>query len=177
MIQDIYDLENAAENACAMVVKSFSLNAFSSQDAPQFQKIRPRAEIFFQKGIGLSRFVVLDPATSLPWDGSAGSTPPSQAEMFYRRRESAWNCVIRFDLITEADITIHGKYRFQLRGILAVLWQMVNGVYLTNHKLEMEQDGGDSPILVAPDKGYFKTSMTFRGKISVQANAWSALIS
>lgn len=179
----IYDFENAVENACVNVVKSFGdIAAFSAQDAPSFQKIRPRVEIFFTKGQGLSKFVTLDPTTSLiiapdstyPATLVAQGLNPSQI-LFYMRREAAWNCTIKFDLITAADITMHSASRAQLRGILASLWAFVN-TYLTYHCLQMESDGGDGQMQFAPEKDWFKTSMTFRGKISVQASAWATLI-
>lgn len=180
----IYDFENAVENACASVVKAFGdLAAFSAQDAPSFQKIRPRVEISFTKGQGLSKFVTLDPTTSLPIAANSSYPATLMAQghnpsrmLFYMRRESAWNCMIKFDLITSADIKMHSASRAQLRGILASLWAFVNS-YLDYHCIQMESDGGDGQMQFAPEKDWFKTSMTFRGKISVQASAWATLIS
>ena len=176
-IVDIYDFEGQVENACAKVIKTFGLDAYSAQDAPRFQTVRPRAEVFFNKGAGLSKFVSLDPATFLPIAPGGSITDPKA--IFYMRRESAWNCTIRFDLITQSDISVHSDKRAYLRAILAIIWQLINGPDsiggLTNHVLQMEADGGETAMVVAPEKAWYKTSMTFRGKISVVFNAWTAL--
>jgi len=171
----VYNFEKAVETACVTVLKSWDIAAVSSQDASQFQKQRPRVEVFFQKLDGLGRWVSIDPATSAPIAPPVSGPPPDPRNVFYMRCESAWNCVIRFDLFTAYDINIHSAFRAQCRQLLSILPQMINSQTLVNHRLDIVSDGGDSVVMENATKDWMKTSMTLRGKISILASAWPLL--
>ena len=171
--KDIYDFEGISETAAKQVLASMEIQAFTTRDKPDFQRDRPRVEIKFTLGAGLQRFMpVVNGAIATP------TTPNvSPTILFYCRRESAWGFRMQFDLLTGIDIEGHADYRAQVRSALAQLWQLVNGVPpMTRHCMQLLKDNGSSPVLVAPESGMMKTEMSFDGTISVQANAWGALL-
>jgi hypothetical protein len=172
-VAQIYDFEGAVEPAIKAVLVAMGLAAFTSQDEIDFQKDRPRVEVQFTLGAGQNRWVAINSATGLP---VAALSPQ---ETWNQRRESAWACTITFSAITAADIAEHSAYRAVIRNALATLWVRINEVngLMTRHHLYMSSDGGNSSLQMAQDKAMFKTDFTFNGKISVQADAWPALVS
>ena len=104
-----------------------------------------------------------------------GVTP---AEAFDFRRESAWDCTLIFLVITAPDIVTHSTYCALCLNALASIWNQINDQpTMTRHHLTLARDLGSSQIEMFQDKGQFTTRMTFNGRISVQANAWPALVS
>lgn len=170
-VADIYDLEKAVETAAKTVLEAAGLKAYTTQDTPNFEKDRPRVEIEFTQGTGANRWSLIDPATGA---APTGKTP---TELDLYRRESAWNCTITFSAITEADITQHAEYKVKVRNALAALWLSINeATGMTRHYLRMTSDGGASQLQAATDKSFYLTDFTFNGKLSVQADAWPALV-
>lgn len=170
-VADIYDLEKAVETAAKAVLVAAGLNAYTTQDTPNFEKDRPRVEIEFTQGAGLNRWVVIDP------DTGAAPTGMQPAELDLYRRESAWACSIIFSAITEADISQHAEYKVKVRNALASLWIKINeAAGMTRHAIRMTSDGGSSALQAATDKSFYLTDFTFNGKIAVQADAWPALV-
>lgn len=171
--KDLYDFEGIVEAAGKAVLEAQGLNAATTLEAPQFQKVRPRVEIRYTHGAGLNRFVaIVDGAVVTP-ETAAGLTA---AQLFYARRETAWQCGLEFRLLTAADMAVHSEYRAEVRAALAQFWLLINGGVLTRHKLELGQDKGSSGVLVAPEEGIYRTDMSFSGSISVQQDAWAALV-
>jgi hypothetical protein len=166
----IYDFESVVETAIKAVFTAASLTCVTSQDPPQLQTARPYVIAEFQLGNGEQRFVVIDPATGL---SPVAPTLP----LWKYRRESAWSCTIRFSLITDADIAAHGAFRAQVRGLLGQLGLAINdSTILPHHYLEITREGGSGSLMAHATEGYFRTDMTYSGKISVQADAWTALV-
>ena len=175
-VEQIYDFEGIVETAAQVVLKGMDLASYTTQDDPAFQKTRPRVEIKYTHGPGQGRFATIVNGTNLAIDPTPGSgmTPEQK---FYARRESAWQFGIRFDLITSVDIGAHTKYRALVRNSLAQLWLTINGTDpMTRHSVQMSKDNGSSPVMVSPQDGMMKTEMSFDGTISIQADAWGALI-
>src|ERR1017187_9389800 len=170
--RDVYDFDGAFETAAKSVLTGMQLKVFTTQDKPDFQKERPRIEIKFTLGAGLQRFVpIINGAIATP------ATPDvTPALLFFCRRESARAFNAQFDLITAADISSHADFRAQARNALAQLWQLINGAALPRHCVQLSRDGGSSPILIAPEQGMMKTEMSFGGTISIQQDAWPALL-
>ena len=177
-ISDIYAMEQIVEPALASILGTITaggIQAFSSQDPTQFQKIIPRVEIQFNVGAGQNRFVIVDPSSgAYPTDPPAVAALQGNQLMNRYRRESAWACSCQFALITAANITDHNAYRAMVRASLASLNVFVNEA-LPRHELVFTGDGGNTPMQMSEDKAYFKTDFVFNGKISVQADAWTAL--
>jgi hypothetical protein len=171
-VAQIYDFEGQVEPAIKAVLVAMRLAAFTSQDEIDFQKDRPRVEIQFTLGAGQNRWVIIDPVTGMP-------PAASPAEAWNYRRESAWACTITFSAITAANITEHSAYRVAVRNALASIWIRINEVngLMARHFLTMSSDGGNTSLQMAQDKAMFKTDFNFNGKISVQADAWPALVS
>lgn len=168
----IYDFEGVVESAAVAVFEGLGINAFTTQDTPDFQKARPRVEIKFTLGAGLNRFVsikdgqVVTPATP--------DVTPSL--VFFLRRESAWMFELEFDVLTAADIKAHAAYRAKVRAALGQFWVLMNdSPGMENHCIQMDSNSGNSPVLVAPEQGIMKTEIRFNGKISVQMDAWPKL--
>ena len=173
--RDIYDFEGITETAAQQVLAGLQVTAATTQDAPKFQKARPRVEIKYTHGPGLGRFAVVINGVNLALDASAG-LGLSPAQLFYARRESAWQFRLQFNLLTAAQIEVHTSYRATVRSALAQFWWLINGVApMTRHSVQLAKDNGSSPILIAPEEGLMKTEMSFDGTISVQADAWGAL--
>ena len=162
--RDIYDFEGIVESAAQAVLKELNVTAATTQDAPTFQKVRPRVEIEVTLGPGLQRWTVYPPATG------------TGAQRYNARRESAWQFNIKFYLLTDFDIKVHSDYRATVRAALAQLWININGVApMTRHSVQMTKDGGSSPVIPSPEKNMLLTQIGFGGTISVQADAWPAL--
>jgi hypothetical protein len=176
-VKDIYDFEGVVESAAQSVLQELGLTAATTLDLPQFQKDRPRVEIKFVLGRGNNRFVYIDPTT-----GVNAAVDPSVAagktgkDLYTMRRESAWDFELYLYAISEFDIVKHIEYRTQVRAVAAIFWTLMNMVKLTRHSIELNEDQGNSEPTVAPDKSYIKTQLRFSGKISVQADAWPALV-
>lgn len=168
----IYDIEGILEAAAQAVLNALSLEAFTTRSDPEFQKVRPRVEIEATLGGGLGRFVPIK-------DGAVVTSPTADvtpSELFFLRRESAWQVRLQFNIITEADITIHAEYRAKVRAALAQLWVSINApATLPRHVLQLTKDNGSSPIMVQPEQGMMKTEITFDGSVSVVNGAWADL--
>lgn len=168
--REIYDFENVVETAIKNAAAAVGLKCVTSQDPPQLQTERPYLIAEFQLGNGEQRFVVIDPATG------AAPTDPTQPLWKYRR-ESAWACTIRLALITNADIAQHGDYRAQVRSLLGQIGLVINtATVLPHHYLELVRENGTGSLMAHASEGYFRTDFTFSAKLSVQADAWAALV-
>lgn len=171
--KDLYDFEGILETAAQGVLQDLGLTAATTQDAPLFQKKRPRVEIVYKHGAGLGRFVVIIDGKMATPETAAGLTPK---ERFYARRESAWLFSLKFQLLTAAQIAVHAEYRAEVRAALAQFWLLINGTRLPRHTVQLTKDNGSSDVLVAPEEGIYRTDMSFEGAISIQADAWAALV-
>ena len=171
----IYDFEAIVEPAVEAVLNSVGIATRSAQSDPENQKPRPRLEVKYVHGSGMSRWVVIVDGQNVQQTPSAadGISPKS---LWQFRRESAWACAIKFTLVTPADPKIHADYRSKFRAQQSNLWVQLNGLALTRHTLNLISDGGSGPQLVSDDKAYYRTDFTFNGTISVNADAWAVLI-
>lgn len=168
---DIYDLEGVLENAAKVALNALGLTCFTTQDGPEFQKVRPRVEIKATINAGRNRFVTLKNGAVI--DHTTVITP---SEAFLLRRESAWSFRLEFAALTKADIAAHTAYRAEVRAALAQLAPNINtSAAVTRHVIQMGTDNGASPVMVAPEQGLMKTELSFDGTISINQGAWSAL--
>lgn len=172
----IYALEKAAELGFKTYLESAGVKTFagsllipSSGDADldkanvaagyniiDFQKDRPRVEIFATLGAGKQQFI---PHPQYP-----------DVEC-----ETLWDITIAFNALTRADMMVHDAYRTMVRYLTHSARGVINGVGgMENHYLGTITDGGTSPVEV-PEQGIFRTILSINSMISVQANAWALL--
>ncbi len=117
---DIYDFEGVLEAAVKVVLDSVEVKNYTPADAPEFQKERPRFELYAEIDNSGDRL--------FPEVGKE-STPGSMREMdFFGKLHS--------QLITTSQGKVHYAYRSQCRDVFATMKERVNGVYLLNHKLQ-----------------------------------------
>lgn len=173
-INDIYNFERVFEVALKNVLTAANVKAFTSQlvastgnaeqdaalvaqgwDFLDFQKDRPRAEIFFTPGAGRGQLIP-HPLTG-------------------EETETAWKGSYTIRLITAADMVIHAAFRTQVRYLLHRLRGDLNAVApMTLHSLNFLADQGTSPV-IEPQQGDFQTTMQFEIDFSIQGNAWPLL--
>lgn len=167
-VAQVYDIEASVEGGIAVALTRAGLTCFTSQDVATQQRGRPRVEVSFALGAGNQRFVTIDRTT--------GTALASGEATWADRRESAWDCVITLCVITEASMSAHSSYRSTVRNVMASVWNVINGTApMTRHCFYHVRDGGSTALMMDQDIGYYRTDFTYHGKISVQADAWSAL--
>jgi len=167
-IAQVYDFEAAVEGGVKAALVAAGLTAYTSQDALVQQRDRPRVEVSFALGAGNNRFVIVDTS------GDALAEGAEQPWLY--RRESAWDCVLTLSVITEPTMSAHTAYRCALRHAMAQVWNTINGTSpMTRHTYQHIRDGGSTALMMDQDRGFFRTDFTFVGKVSVQADAWTAL--
>lgn len=170
----VYDFEAVFENALKAVLTAAEVKAFTSQLIPStgdaaedatlaaqgfeildFQKDRPRVEIFFTPGAGMGQLI---------------QHPETGAET-----ETAWKGGYALRLITAADMRIHRAFRTLVRYQCHRLRGVVNGVApMTLHCLQFLRDAGTSPTIKSED-GLFESALQFEIDFSIQGNAWAQL--
>lgn len=150
----IYDFEGSIETAAKAAFLAAGVTCYTTQDAPELQRSRPRVEVELVVGSGqLQR----------PMIAALGE-----------EREVAWGAQLRVDIITAADIAGHSQYRAEVRNICATLGDRLNEVSLPSHRIAFVRDSGSTPR-IQPEAGYFVTTMLFDLTITVQADAWAQL--
>lgn len=171
-IADIYDFEIVIEPAIKALLVAAGLSCITSRDTPTLQKSVPRVELSYLHGPGLNRFANLQSlidAEIIP----SGLTPLQYWQM---RRESAWQSQINLELVTAANLAQIALYVSQVRGVLASCWQFINGITIDTLFLQFDREPANGPVYT-PQDGYYGVKMAQSVKVSVQADAWSALSS
>lgn len=159
MQADIYDFEKVFEGASKCILNDGDLKAFTSRDNPDFQKDRPRVEVAFTLGPGRMQ---------RPWIEQGDDQNPTD------ERESGWQGKMQFELITDADAKLHGSYLSRLRYLLSTFRIRANGFFLKYHSIGLVRDGGETRIL-APQDGYYKTTLVRDIDFGVLPDAWPLL--
>lgn len=174
-IAAIYGVKKVVEQAFAVYFTAAGLKAYTSISQPttgdsaadaalvaegwsiiDFQKDRPRVEIFATRGAGKGQYI---PHPQFP-----------KVEC-----ETAWDIKIELFLVTAADMRIHVANQVMVDYLMAAARGSINAVApLTRHYLAQFTDGGTSPV-EKPQEGVFTTRFNFSSMISVQADAWSLL--
>jgi len=174
-IAAIYDLERVGEVALSNYFKLAGINAFTSQAIPgtgdaeadaalvaqgytllDFQRDRPRVEIFSTIGGGKGRFI--------PHPQFSGV-----------ECETQWDIQFQLFLVTEPDMRTHAAFRTLVRYLVHSARGTINALDpLTRHYLSTFVDGGTSPV-EKPEEGTFQTRIILGSTISVQSDAWQLL--
>jgi hypothetical protein len=185
-IAEIYDFPRVMEVSLKALFTAREVKAFTSQmigstgDAAQdqalieqgwdiidFQKDRPRVEIFFQPGAGQGRFR----ATTVN-----GIVIPL---------ETAWNGQFKLDVFTLPDIRAHAAFVTMVRFIMHTQLLQVNaflpdgtqgnpGTLLSHRIQSFQKDAGTTPLMKS-EEGVFQTSLLTEIDFSIQDDAWATL--
>lgn len=173
IIAAVYDIERALELAFKTAFTAAGITAFTSQmvastgdaagdavlvaqgyDIIDFQKDRPRAEIFVQLGAGQQQWL-------------CNLTTGEEMEQAW-----AFNCAVT--IVSAADIRQHAALRTMSRFIIQTLRGRVNNVALKKHCVNHVIDGGTAPTIKS-ETGDFETRLTFSGGVSIQRDAFATL--
>lgn len=177
-IAAVYNFEAIFEKALQAVFLSADIKSYTSQFVARtgdslidnaavaagfqlldFQKDRPRVEIFFTPGAGQGLWREL---------GVAGATTPV---------ECAWAGQYRLEIVTAADIRVHSAFVVAVRFVMQTLQCRLNNSGLTFHAIApFYKDGGTSPTIKA-ESGSFQTTMMFEINFSIQDDAWETIAS
>lgn len=172
----VYDFPFIFENALKAVFEAAEVKAYTSQfvartgeaeaDAAlvaagfqlfDFQKNRPRAEIFFQSGDGAQRWHAL-------------KVLGTDQEV-----ETSWAGEYKVTCVTRADIRIHAAFVTQCRFLLQTLQPRINGAPLTRHFLQPYALDTGTQRVPKPEQGSFTTDLGLGVNFSIQAQAWAEL--
>jgi uncharacterized protein YlxP (DUF503 family) len=158
----IYSFESVISSACKNVLQSAGLTAYTSFDAPNLRKSRPRVDVEVRVGAQLN-----PPIVQLVDNGT-----------IFERRNAAWTGQIIFHIITDTTQPgkqSHSDYRAEVRNILAVLQDRVNELFLVQHMIHHPMVETGTAHQANTDKGYEITTVTFDMNFSIQKDAWSLL--
>lgn len=175
-IAALYDFPRVFEPALKTLFTLREIKAFTSQmitstgddaadqqlidegwDIIDYQKDRPRAEIYFTPGAGQGQFRV----TTI--GGIEVAT------------ETSWSGQYRLDVFTSDDMRVHSAFVTAIRFILHTQLLSLNGNQLLMHAIKVQpKDTGTTPTL-NPEKGVFQTSLLTDIDFSIQDDAWATL--
>jgi hypothetical protein len=175
-IAAIYDFPRVFEVALKTLFTAREIKAFTSQmlestgdeaadqelidagwEIIDFQKDRPRVEIFFVPGAGQEQYR----ATTIGED----EFPV----------ETSWKGQYRLDVFTRDNIKVHSAFVTAIRFIMHAQLLSLNGSALTLHKIQtFQKDSGTTPM-EKPEEGIFQTSLLFDIDFSIQDDAWDTL--
>lgn len=156
--EDVYDFEVVIPRAVKIVLSGLDLTAFTIEDDPAFQKIRPRVEVIYRH-IGEAtpqRLAIL----------------PDQTQ-----RTSCFRGELKLHAITDADAPgklAHSNYRAMVRHGIAALKGSINGTHLTLHKVQFVVSGNEETGVRTAD-GFQQTTFPFTLDVSIQQDAWATL--
>jgi hypothetical protein len=156
--QDIYDFEVVIPRAVKIVLEGLDLKCYTIEDVIDFQKIRPRVEIFYRH---------------------MGETSPQRIAILpdQSKRTSCFRGELKIHAITDADANgklAHSTYRAMVRNGIAALRESINGVHLLLHKIQFVQIGNEETGIRSADN-LQQTTFPFHLDVSIQQYAWNHL--
>jgi len=155
---DIYNFEVIIPRAVATVLEGLDLSAFTIEDNPEFQKLRPRVEIVYRH---------------------IGEASPQRLAILpdQTRRVSCFRGELKLHAISDADAPgklVHSTYRAMVRNGIAALRESVNGTQLLLHKIQFVVTGNEETGVRTAD-GFQQTTFPFTIDVSIQQDAWTTL--
>lgn len=156
--QDLYDFETLIPRAAKIVLEGLNLKCYTIEDTVDFQKIRPRVEIFYRH---------------------MGETTPQRIATLpdQSKRTSCFRGELKIHAVTDADSNgklAHSTYRSMVRNGIAALRESINGTHLEFHKVQFIQIGNEETGIRSAD-GYQQTTFPFHIDVSIQQNAWNEI--
>lgn len=156
--QQLYEFERLISATLVGMFNADDLATYGVGTAPEFQKSRPRVEVFITIG---SRF---DNHYRQDAQGN--------------RRENGWSGSFILTALTAADFTIHSLYIAAIRNKAALLDQIdlgeitaANPVTLDWHEISEVKTAGTAPT-TEPEKGYYETKLNYDFIFNIRPDAW-----
>ncbi len=158
--EKVYMFEFIFPEAIRAVMAAAQITAYTNFVPPELQLERPRVEISFVPGAGQGRF------------------HPTQL------KESAWKGQFTLQLVTGADMAVHGRYVSAVRRLMHGPASVFNEVQpMANHSFRPPiasessscfMDSGSTPVM-KPEEGVYHTTLVYDVDFSIQDNAWELL--
>lgn len=156
--EQVYAFERILPLGLQPVMVAAGIAAFTITDAPDLQKDRPRAELFFSAGQGQGIF------KQITVDGE-----PYPAE-------SSWVGQYEIIAVTEDDPEVHLLYLAKLRSIMFRAGPKINATEpMTLHKLQPFIRDGGTLNNWTPQEGAVHSRLLFEVNFSIQDDAWELL--
>ena len=155
----LYEFERLISATLVALFNAEEITAYGVGTDPEFQKERPRVEVFLTIGGRFDNHYVLDN------DG--------------QRRENGWTGTLTLSALTPANPTLHSRYLAAIRNQAAKLDQLdltsaeTVSVPLEYHEITEVKTGGTAPT-IEPEKGYFQTALSFDFVFGILPGAWPA---
>lgn len=156
----VYMFEFIFPEAIRAVMAAAEITSYTNFVPPEFQLERPRVEISFVAGAGQGR-----------WH-------PTQL------KESAWKGQLTLNVVTVADMSIHGRFVSEIRRLMHGPASDFNEVppmafHRFSPPVDSEScscfiDSGSTSVMKSED-GYYLTTLGFEVDFSIQDNAWELL--
>lgn len=153
----VFDYETilAAAIVNAFTAGGFDASIYTAQDAPEFQRARPRVEVQFKLG-----------GTEIPIRQLNDGT----------FRPQAFHGELMVAAITDSNAdgkTTHGEYRAKVRSFCYQILPLVNNVSggLTLHRVNSMIEQGTTQGF-APERGEETSVLSFRVQFSIHGSAW-----
>jgi len=159
----IYDLENIIPAAIAQVFTAngfTAASALTAQSDPASQSKRPRIEIWLKVN---GAYLPVQEA-HMPQDVSLNS---------------AYKGTLTIYAVSAADNPgklVHSIFRSRVRALTAQMPYLVNGVYLTKHKLHAPMVDGDTAVSIKTENDLQMSTLTYSINFSIQNDAWAAIL-
>ena|SRR6266481_214590 len=159
----VLDFENLIPDAIAQV---FIANGFTADNArtvqsdPEAQKVRPRIDIWFKV--------------------NGAYLPVQEAQLFQELSlNSAYKGTLTLYVISAADAPgklVHSTFRAKVRALSARMPYLVNGIYLTKHKMHPPMVDGDTAVSLKTQDDLQQTTLNYGVNFSIQNDAWAAIL-
>ncbi len=156
----VYMFEFILPEAIRAVMSVAEITAYTNFVPPELQLERPRVEISFVTGAGQGRY------------------HPVQL------KESAWKGQFTLQLITGADMAVHGRFVSEVRRLMHGPASSFNETApMVNHNFRPPVDSvscscfmdqGSTPVMKSQD-GYYQTNLVYETDFAIQDNAWALL--
>ena len=164
----LYDFETAIESAVKTIFTNHEIEAFTSFDAPEMERVRPRVEIQFQTGAATGHRSTVDDVYRL--DAFTGVcsvqviTNTSDAET-------------ETDSPSNAGARAHAQYRAVVRFICGELETTLTDddagadTLLPNHSVNRFFESGTSPT-IHHESGVLVSQLNFEVHFNIRPAAW-----
>ena len=149
----LYEWEKLLAATLAGIFNDAELKPKSVVDDPEFQKDRPRVEVYVTAGAAMGHYV-------LDADGT--------------RRENGWHGSFSLRAVTDPDIGLHSAYIAAIRNVAATLDRLdltAAGVPLQWHEISKVVTAGTTPH-TDPTAGEYDTTLHYNFIFAVLPDAW-----
>jgi len=149
----LYEFERLISATLAGVFNDANILPKSIVDAPEFQKDRPRVEVYVTPGAAMGHYIL-----------DAQST----------RRENGWHGALSLKAVTWPEITVHSAYVAAVRNVAATLDRLdltTASVPLLYHEITRVVTAGTTPH-TDPAAGEYDTQLHYNFIFAILPDAW-----